>query len=91
MTATVPDVGSLEHLDFEPACASPMCENDHPVATHWTDATCGCYCLICTPCAEYLIGLLDTLCGGYDCSMCGREVEGPFRRFGDYIRLGPLP
>lgn len=89
MTTTMLDVEAIEALDFTPACGSPMCENGHPVATHVGSATCGCHCLLCLACAEYLITKLNEPCAGYDCSLCGRAIDG-IGRFGDFVRVVPL-
>jgi hypothetical protein len=90
MTDTIPDVDTIDRLDFKPACQSPVCTDGHPTATHIGSATCGCHAPICTSCAEKLIKKLDLPCFGYSCSLC-RYVTRQLGRFGDFVRIDPLP
>lgn len=53
MTATLPEIGTIEHLDFEfaPACESKHSREDNKVCggvAVWANhAACGCFQLVC--------------------------------------------
>lgn len=70
MTATVPDVDTIEHLDFTPACQSTDCKTDHPPATHTARGLiCRCLILYCTDCAARAALNLDRI-GNWFCASC---------------------
>jgi len=89
MTATVPDVETIEHLDFTPACQSTECKAGHPPATHaGRGIVCGCMVLYCTDCASRVRRILDWI-GNWFCAPCGAHV-GLGRGF-HFFWIEPLP
>jgi hypothetical protein len=87
MTTTTLDLTSIEDLDFEMVCEVTACI-ERPPATHIGFASCGCSCLICTPCVTKLRATIirsNVLGINLRCNICGKLVDR------ESVRIEPLP
>lgn len=90
----LPEVETIEQLDWQPGCESTQCRVGHPVATHvqfffGPILECGCYPLsqlICAPCVERITAKRNV--SVWACGYCGRWFRG-FKA--DFMRIEPLP
>lgn len=95
MTAVVPEVDVLAHLDFAftPPCDLEQCPHGNPPAEWVGVMHCGCRWLICTPCKDDTDAAVAKLAGlpaiADECVRCGKPYVGPIE--GVVARIEPLP
>jgi hypothetical protein len=84
MTATIPDIDTVDHLDWQPVCQVKNCRFGYPPATHIGIPPCPHSVLMCTQSAEVAREKLRN-CVILTCCRCGGVFEP------SECRIEPLP
>jgi hypothetical protein len=84
MTVTVPDVDTVDHLDWTPACQVENCRFGYPPATHIGIPPCPHSVLMCTGSADVTREKLRKY-RFVTCTFCDSVVDT------SQVRIEPLP